>query len=154
MRSLRPPWLFAVTVALCGCGGSSLDGSLRQVVDLAFDDVELRRTTDEVAVAFVRTSGDTALQVTATVTGLELKPGVVINLAEKLSATQQRGILSRNVRNDATTRFPALERGSLQLDGELQTATRVSGSFNATFVQGPTEPMGRTVSGTFEALVR
>ena len=143
-----------LALALTGCGGSSLEGSLRQAVDLAFDDVEVLRGTDEVAVAYVRSSGDTALQVTASLTGLQLQPGDVLNLAEKLSATQQRGVLSRNVKNDALQRLPSLERGSLRFDGELKPGSRVGGSFNATFVQGPTEPMGRTVAGTFQALVR
>jgi hypothetical protein len=146
-------WVAALLV-LAGCGGTGLDGSLAAVMDLSYDSVELRQTTDEVAVAFVRTNGDTALQVTAALKDLTLTAGTPINLAEKLTASTQRGVLSRNVQGDTTTRFPPLERGTLTLKS-LPTAVgaTVSGDFNATFVQGANEPYGRTVSGKFDAKV-
>ena len=146
-------WL-VVVLALAGCGGGGLDGSLAEVMNLSYDSVELRQTPDEVAVAFVRTNGDTALQVTAQLKDLALTAGTPINLAEKLTATTQRGVLSRNVMGDSTTRFPALERGTLTLKSLPATVGEVvSGDFNATLVQGATEPYGRTVSGKFEAKV-
>jgi hypothetical protein len=146
-------WL-VVVLALAGCGGGGLSGSLTEVMDLSYDSVELRQTPDEVAVAFVRTNGDTALQVTAQLKDLTLAAGTPINLAEKLTATTQRGVLSRNVQGDSTTRFPPLERGTLTLKSVPSTVGEVvSGDFNATFVQGATEPYGRTVSGTFDAKV-
>lgn len=140
-------------LALSACGPGGLSGSLSAVMDLSYDAVELRQTADEVAVAFVRGGGDTALQVTASLQDVTLAAGQPINLAEKLTASTQRGVLSRNVRNDTTTRFPALERGTLTLQALPAAGATVSGSFNATFVQGATEPYGRTVSGTFEAKV-
>ncbi|MCC6337459.1 MAG: hypothetical protein IT380_26110 [Myxococcales bacterium] len=140
-------------LAFAGCGAAGLDGSLTSVMDLSYDAVELRQTADEVAVAFVRKNGDTALQVTAALKDVTLAAGQPLNLAEKLTATTQRGVLSRNVMGDTTTRFPSLERGTLTL-GSLPTAQgTVSGSFNATLVQGATEPYGRTVSGKFDAAV-
>jgi len=145
-------WL-VLAVALSACGGGGLSGSLTAVMDLSYDSVELRQTADEVAVAFVRTNGDTALQVTASLKDLTLTAGQPINLAEKLTATTQRGVLSRNVMGDTTTRFPALERGTLTLQALPTAGATVSGDFNATFVQGATEPYGRTVSGRFEAKV-
>lgn len=150
----RCGWVVALGL-LSACGPQTLEGSLRQVMDLSFDEVELRHTPVDLAVAWVRNSGDTALQVTVSLQGLTLEGGAQINLAEKLTATTQRGVLSRNVRNDTTTRLPALERGTLRLErlpGALDE--RVSGAFNATFVQGSTEPFGRAVSGTFSAVVR
>ncbi|MEW6431215.1 MAG: hypothetical protein AB1730_06865 [Myxococcota bacterium] len=140
-------------LALSGCGPAALSGSLTEVMDLSYDAVELRQTPDEVAVAFVRSGGDTALQVTASLRDVTLAAGQPINLAEKLTATTQRGVLSRNVRDDTTTRFPALERGTLTLSAVPAAGATVSGSFNATFVQGPTEPFGRTVAGRFDAKV-
>lgn len=139
--------------ALAGCGPSGLSGSLNAVMDLSYDAVELRQTPDEVAVAFVRTGGDTALQVTASLKDVTLVAGAPLNLAEKLTATSQRGVLSRNVRDDTTTRFPELERGTLTLQQVPAAGATVEGTFNATFVQGPTEPYGRTVSGPFRAKV-
>ncbi|MEW5741299.1 MAG: hypothetical protein AB1938_20420 [Myxococcota bacterium] len=136
-----------------GCGSVGLDGSLTAVMDLSYDSVELRQTLDDVAVAFVRNNGDTALQVTASLKDLTLTAGQSVNLAEKLTATTQRGLLSRNVQGDSTTRFPSLERGTLTLNALPMANGVVSGSFNATFVQGPTEPYGRTVSGKFDAKV-
>jgi hypothetical protein len=138
---------------LSACGPGGLSGSLTEVMDLSYDAVELRQTADEVAVAFVRSGGDTALQVTASLKDVTLTAGEPLNLAEKLTATTQRGVLSRNVRNDTTTRFPPLERGTLTLLALPVQGRTVSGRFNATFVQGPTEPYGRTVSGAFEAKV-
>lgn len=149
----RVPWLLSVLL-LAACGPAPLSGSLREVLDLSYDAAELRWTADELAVAFVREGGDVVLQVTAALVSLDTVPNVPINLAEKLSTTQQRGTLSRSVRNDTTTSFPPLERGTLRVDGTPVTGQRVSGTFNATFVQGAVEPFGRTVSGSFDALVR
>lgn len=149
---MRRALLFGV-LALSACGPGGLSGSLSEVMDLSYDAVELRQTADEVAVAFVRSGGDTALQVTASLKDVTLTAGQPLNLAEKLTATTQRGVLSRNVRNDTTTRFPELERGTLTLQALPVLDGTVSGSFNATFIQGATEPYGRTVSGTFDAKV-
>lgn len=146
------PLLVALTL-LTACGPATLEGSLTSIMDLAYDRAELRWTTDEVAVAFVRTSGDVALQVTAALAG-DVLTTAPLNLAEKLTATTQRGKLSRSVRNDLTTSFPLLERGTLQLDRLPAQGQRVTGSFSATLVQGPAEPFGRTVNGQFDALVQ
>ena len=156
MASFMPRRLAAVLAAmsLSACGPAPLGGSLKEMLDLSYDSAELRWTTDELAVAFVRDGGDVVLQVTAALVNLDTVPNVPINLAEKLTATQQRGTLSRSVRNDTTTSFPPLERGTLRVDGTPVTGARVSGSFNATFVQGTSGAFGRTVNGSFDALVR
>jgi hypothetical protein len=147
----RPPIL--ALILFTACGPETLGGSLTSVMDLSYDKAELRWTTEEVAVAFVRKSGDVALQVTAALTGEPLTTAQ-LNLAEKLTPTTQRGKLSRSVRNDSMTTFPLLERGVMQLSTVPVPGQSVSGSFSVTFVQGATEPFGRTVNGRFDALVQ
>jgi len=155
----------ALCAALCatlasGCGaGSTLEGSLSEDVSLQFDQVQLQRSTDAVALLYLRavpggTGNDIIFKLTATTTGLSLDAPVSIDLAEKIG-TSTRGAAERVVSGDGRGALPMIARGTLHFSSAPAIGSSVSGNFNLLFPPGGTGTVGagRTVFGNFSATV-
>ena len=152
------PTLLLLAFASNACGGlSQLEGSLGAIVDLTYSGAKAARTSEQVALQFVRSKGageDLVLQVTASLAGIQLTPNATLDLAELISADVQRGSVSRNVLNDPRTTFPRLQRGRLRFRGALTQGQTVNGDFSITFMDGTDPASGRTVFGDFTAVVQ
>jgi hypothetical protein len=152
-------------VLLSACGPKDgpafkLEGSLTSVLDLGYDHVWLDNSESDFSVRFARIQGEgenTPLKVTVTLLPGELPgPNVTWDLAETLPNGQQRGVLSRNVLNEAVIMFPEILRGKLtmfQTPMAIETGAPASGEFNITFVTGIMPANGRTIFGTYSAKV-
>ena len=153
----------AQVAALCflalGCGSGkakSLEGSLSVTMDLTYDSAELLTSDTEAALKFAQTLGsieNVVFQVTVNWVGVEVKPGVPIDLTELAPSGAQRGVVSRNVDNDPRHTFPPLGRGRLLLQGVPNSGGKTRGDFSVTFENGTHFASGRTVFGKFEASV-
>lgn len=184
-RRQRGAALLVAALAMTGCNSSQpgktppkhrLEGSLTQVMDLGYDEVRLGQTGQDVSVLFVRifelddttTDGGTANQVgtiedypfkvTLALRGQDLPVGVNIDLTEEDNNMNQRGVFSRNVRNDPRKSFPRAIRAELFLERPLfddagVSSEWVSGNFHVTFENGIEAASGRTVFGNFNARV-
>ncbi len=141
----------------CACGGQrSLEGSLTELMDLHYTEVNISSSSSAVAVKYTRPQGDgenVVLEVSARTGGLMLEAGVPINLAELGPDGAQRGSVGRNVFNDPRRQFPPMERGMLLLHSLPASGMTVQGEFTVTFVNGIQFANGRTVFGTFEARI-
>jgi hypothetical protein len=172
-------------LALAGCGpvqpGKTpakyrLEGSLGQVMDLGYDEVRISQTRDDVSVLFVRvqtldnvepdggttnmtgTIEDYPFKLALALRGQPLPVAVRVDLTEEDANMNQRGVFSRNVRQDPRTRFPRAARGTLYLSRPLFDDSGISneyvaGDFHVTFENGIEAASGRTVFTNFNARV-
>lgn len=145
---------------LTACGqGPHLEGSVTALLDLRYETAEALADESEVSVRFLTAQGageNTILKVAARLDGLQLTPGVKIDLAEVLGSSPdapQRGTVSRSVLDEPQRPFPRLLRGGLTLDKALTPGAKVPGEFHVTFVNGTDVYSGRTLFGRFEATV-
>lgn len=161
---------------LTGCGqGPHLEGSVTPLLDLRYDLARAAANDSEVSVSFIDQlepgPGEEPLpegtpppegivfKVAARLTGLELAPGVEINLAEPLGTqpdAAQRGALTRSMPDEPSRDFPRILRGGLTVNKALEGFTpcaEVKGDFHVTFVNGIDVYSGRTVFGHFQATV-
>ncbi|MEW5740902.1 MAG: hypothetical protein AB1938_18425 [Myxococcota bacterium] len=153
-----------------------LEGSVGQVMDLGYDEVRISETMDDVSVLFVRvqtlddflpdggtsnTAGtieDYPFKVALALRGQPTPVDVRVDLTEEDNNMNQRGVFSRNVRQDPRTSFPRAVRGTLYLSRPLFDDAGipndyVSGDFHVTFENGIEPASGRTVFGNFNAKV-
>ena len=156
---MRGAALLAVVCAGCGAG-TSLEGSLSEDVSLQFDQVQLERSTDAVALIYLRAvpggaGNDIIFKLTASTTGLALGAKVSIDLTEK-AGTSTRGAAERVVSGDGRSALPVISRGTLHFDAAPATGAAVSGNFNVLFAPAGTGSVGagRTVFGNFSAVVQ
>lgn len=172
---------FAVPVAgalvLACCGQNEIQGSLSTILDLHYDSVELAYTGGQsdggvmenglLSVRFLQASGQASnavLVVTEDLTGLTVKPGGQVDLAQvPPSGVGQRGVVTRDVFNDPRKSFcqdadppGPLQRGYLKLDGTPVPGSKqtVSGFFTVTFGLGVDFGCGRTAFTGFTAKVQ
>lgn len=177
--------VLVVGAALAACGpvqpGKTppryrLEGSLGQVMDLGYDEVRVDSTAQDVSLTFVRVTqldnvtadGGTAnmvgtiedypFKVALALRGQPQPVAVRVDLTEEDANMKQRGVFSRNVRQDPRMTFPRAARGTLYLDRALVDdagipADFVSGDFHVTFENGIEAASGRTVFGNFNARV-
>lgn len=142
---------------LLGCGGpGALEGSLSEQVDLSYDAIELQRSDTALAVVFTRApSGggkDVVLKVTAATKAVGLTRAVTIDLAELVDGAA-RGAVSRAVTGDARRDFPVIKRGTITLEDAPVVGAAVAGDVDILFEQGGALGSGRTVFGSFHAVV-
>lgn len=144
--------------ALCGCGQQSLEGSLTAVLNLDYDLVYLERSDVDFAIRFAKKQGtgeNTPLKVTVALLEGELDPPKLEwDLAERMPNGAQRGIISRNVLDEAPVTFPDILRGKLKLSSApTERGQSTAAELNFTFVNGIQPANGRTVFGNFTAKV-
>lgn len=145
-------------LALAACGsGSSLEGSVGEVIPLAFDGVQVQRSASAIALLYTQAlpgggAANVLLKVTASTSGLDLTKPLQIDLTEKLG-TAQRGAVSRAVADDPRRDFGPLERGFVRLDAAPALGAHVSGTFSVLFAQGAGLGAGKTAFGDFSATV-
>lgn len=158
-----------------------LEGSLTQLMNLAYDEARLRldydpnnpQPTDTLTIEFIRIrpmgSGvlaDGGMEMMGASEDVVLKIGYRLagdappaNQRLDLTFLDENGMfrttLSRSVANDPRTSFPPLRVGSLFLDRAPNRVTMntVNGEFNLTFQNGVEVASGRTVFGNFSAKV-
>ena len=145
-------WLGSVgicaLIAVCCCGTSSntLTGSEAQVYDLSFNSVVILLEGTSVSIKYVGDSGDPAILV-VDVANLASVAGVSIDLTQ-LDSGQPRGVLENvNGGGDGVTDQLMISRGTVVFDQTPKIGANLSGSFNATLVDG------YTLDGTFSAPV-
>lgn len=155
--ALRLAGLASLAGVLSACGPTALEGSLTELLTLHYQTVEVTSSGDTLAVRFYTPRGDgedLVLAVAANTAGLDVAPGLTVDLAEDAPSGQQRGELTRNVLNDPRTTLPAIQIGTLTLDQlPKETGQSVSGKFNVTFVECINFGCGRTVFGSFKGKV-
>ena len=153
--------LATIVLLLCACGGGEvepLSGSLTQVTDLDYQRATLETTDGAMFLRFLKARGDqedTVLKVAVTTTGVSIRPGAILDLAEMLpDVGAQRGRASRNVYEDPNDTLPAMTRGTLKLTSDPLISKIVTGEVSMTFVQGNVFGSGRAVFGPFAAEVQ
>jgi len=182
MKRVAIPVAAAVLGVALACGPNKIEGSLQEILDLTYQDVQLRFAGDQVAVRWTRPRGsgeDAVLIVSEKLDGLVVRTGDYVNLAEPVPdfavealladagavdggmlpdggiVSQQRGVVSRDVFNDPRKTFPLLSDGFMVLytvPGDAGTLVR--GSFSVTFQRCVDFGCGRTVFGDFKATVQ
>ena len=153
LRALVP---LASLLLLPGCFSPELEGSLRELLDLHYQSVQINGSPNELAIRYVAPQGsgeDLVLEVAANLDGLTLTDGMTVDLSELAPDGEQRGRLTRNVLNDPRRDFPALQFGQLVLKSVPKSGQTLSGSFSATFAEGTDFAAGRTVFGDFSGKV-
>lgn len=146
--------LLCLVLAACG-SGSSLEGSVSDLIPLDFDQVQVQIGGDAVAIIYLKAlpgggGNDTVFKVTANTSGLDLSQPLQINLVE-LVGKAIRGAASRAVSGDDRRTFSDLERGFIRFDDVPAVGNKVSGSFSCTFAQGAGFGAGKTAFGDFSA---
>jgi len=147
-----------------------LEGSLGQVMDIAYDEARILIAPEDVSLLFVRirplgavdlpdggvnpdpmmtgNTEDYPLKVAYRLLG-EPQPGKgQYDLASLDSNGAQRGVVSRNVTNDPRNTLPAIVRGTISFDRDLEPNAVVHGDFRVTFENGIEAASGRTVFST------
>lgn len=150
-----------------------LEGSLGQVMDMAYDELRILVAPEDISLLFVRirplggggptdggaapmqgTTEDYPLKVAYRLLGEPAPAGGRVDLASVDMNGSQRGVLSRNVSNDPRKTLPPILRGTLSFDRPLDPDTVVSGDFHVTFENGIEAASGRTVFSTYSARVQ
>ena len=177
---MRPAPLTVVAATLglgLACGPNRIEGSLQEILDLTFKDVELRFAGDQIAVRWTRPKGsgqDAVLIVSEKLDGLTVRTGDLVDLAAPLPdfaladagipdggqlpdggiASQQRGVVTRDVFNDPRKSFPLISDGYMVLYDVPTDGGTVHGNFSVTFQRCVDFGCGRTVFGDFKAKVQ
>ncbi len=177
MKRLAVPIVAAVLGVALACGPTKVEGSLQEILDLTYQDTELGFAGGQVAVRWTRPKGngrDTVLELSEKLDGLTVRTGDYVNLAEPLPAfalddagipdggllpdggvaSQQRGVVTRDVFNDPRKSFPLLSDGFMVLYDVPRDGGTVNGSFSVTFQRCVDFGCGRTVFGDFKAKVK
>ena len=155
LRARVAPVLLSTVLLATACGsGPRVEGSVGELLDLSYQQVEARLAQEELSIRFTTAQGtgeNTILKVTARLRDLTFVSGTPIDLAETLVDGGQRGSVDRSVLDEPTRPFPAIARGTLLVRGTPTPGARVSGEFHVTFVNGTDVYSGRTLFGRFEA---
>ncbi|MBS2031325.1 MAG: hypothetical protein JST54_25725 [Deltaproteobacteria bacterium] len=149
----------------CGGGGNSLTGSLDEISPLTFDSVVVRASPDVLVVEYDNhplgtvdggASGgtDVAFKIAINIDGLTLNKGLDIDLTSALNDGTPRVACTRAVGQDPRRDLPPVARGDLVLDSDVNYDANASGHFHVLFAEGGQIGEGRTVDGTFSAVVQ
>jgi hypothetical protein len=147
MRRARSFVVSAVVLASASFAGgcaeqTTLTGSIGTSHDLTFDDVTLRRLTDQQAfeLKYLRALDGGGDDIVAKIVFDAPAGGVVLD--EAIDLVEQNGVVERiTARNDP---FPPLQTGTLTFTaGGVDDGDDTRGRFNTTFDNG------RTLNGTF-----
>ncbi|MFH0902696.1 MAG: hypothetical protein V2A73_18855 [Pseudomonadota bacterium] len=132
----------------CGDEPNQLSGSLSEVYDLEFDEVQamlMGSATDGfLVVEYLRDEGK-AIKLSVNLEGLTITPG------EKFSLTELVGGIPRGTMQqiaDRTRDFP-MDTGTLALDQPLTPGASLAGHFRTVLA----EPKGYSLNGDFSAVL-
>ncbi len=144
----RKAFALLAAVPLLSCSGSSqnsLSGSMTQLYDPSFSNVNIVLQGQSVAIQYVNgTSGDPAVLV-VDFAHIANVSGSTIDLTQ-LDSGQPRGVLQRI--SGVTTNYP-LERGTVTFDQVPAVGASLSGNFATTLA----DPAGYTLDGDFSGTV-
>lgn len=146
--------LCAAALAGCRKGDDTLEGSLGEVIDLSFDDVEVSITEWNVIIGYHRPHGegrDIVFKLVANKRPDEVVRGEEIDLAPLPDGTAVASC-TRSVADDPIRTFAAIKTGMLKLDRVPEIDGVVGGSFRVTLAEGGDAGKGRTAFGSFRVL--
>jgi len=155
----------SMLVPSCGGASNSLTGSLDEISPLTFDSVVIRASPDVLVVEYdnhplgtadggAGGGTDVTFKIAINIDGLTLNKGLDIDLTSSLNDGTPRVSCTRAIGEDPRRDFPAIERGDLVLDSDVNYNQTASGHFHVLFAEGGQIGEGRTVDGTFSASVQ
>ena len=130
---------------------NTLEGSLGEVLDLAFVSVEVSLTDTAVIVGYNRPNleaRDIVFKLVANTPPADIVPGQPLDLSAAPDGTP-RATVTRSVGEDPIRTLAAIKSGTLTFDGPLALDRGVTGSFRVTLGEGGDAGKGRTAFGTF-----
>ncbi len=154
LRRLRLSGLLA-GLGLLGCGGpNSLSGSVDELFSLEVSRVEVLRNAEALQVSYYRNNGldvDLVARLSVATEGLELKPGVKVNLADKTPSGVARATVVHLAAGEPARVLAPVDKGDLQIDegGGVDQPTR--GNFSLSFQRGEEYGAGRSLQGRFSS---
>jgi hypothetical protein len=155
---LRRGVLCGLLLHLCGCGmgPNELSGSVSELFPLEVSAVEVLRNEHALQISYYNNRGaelDLVLRITVALADLELLPGRKLDLTGEYAPGHARTTVIHLPSGEPARLFPRLSQGDLQLrsGGEVDQPTR--GDFSLAFEQSGGFGSGRTVKGTFDAVV-
>ncbi len=139
-----------------GCGAdNSLSGSAGELFPLEVSRVEVRRNAEALQVSYYRntaTDVDLVARLSVDTAGLELKPGLEVDLAGRASNGHARATVVHLAAGEPARVFAPVEKGDLVLDEGGNPGELTRGDFSLSFQKGEGYGAGRTLSGRFSAL--
>lgn len=149
------PRAAALLPLLAACGGErALEGSLAEAFDLSFTGIELHQSPKAFQVSYLRADGrEIVIRVTVVTVGIELEPGVAVDLPGEYEPGHPRATVVRAVAGEPLKTLPAVAQGSFTLDAVVAAGQRTGGSFFIRFGQGGDVGEGRTLNGKFTGKV-
>lgn len=148
--------LAAAALAGCEPPPNTLEGSLTEVIDLGFTDVEVSVTGDDrqIIVGYWKPHGegrDIVFKLVADQRPSEVVPGEAIDLSPREDGTA-RATCTRSVGGDPIRTYAAIRSGTLRLSAIPALDRRVGGEFRVTLDEGGDAGKGRTAFGRFNVL--
>jgi len=145
--------VLALLLAATGCSDPNrLEGSLGEVMDLEFEEVEVARYPDSFSVAYWRPHEDmrdVAFKLVVRVPPTQIVPNTPLELGPAPDGTP-RALVTRAVADDPIRTLAEVRHGTLTLNGQPTLDMPLSGSFRVTFGEGGDGGKGRTAFGEFE----
>ncbi|MBI5544004.1 MAG: hypothetical protein HY901_08965 [Deltaproteobacteria bacterium] len=156
VRTLLAAALLALAAtAPAGCASeNALEGSLGEVLDLGFEDVEVSITETAVIVGYHKPHGegrDIVFKLVSHTVPAEVVPKQVIDLSPAADGSS-RAECTRSAADDPIRTFAAIRTGTLTFDAPLVLDQPVGGEFRVTLGEGGDAGKGRTAFGTFRVL--
>jgi hypothetical protein len=149
-RLALPVCLLAMALS-CRGPDSTLEGSLTEVLDVAYTGIEISVTDWAIIVSYVRphlTARDTVLRLVVYVAPVDVVPNQIIDLSPREDGTA-RATLTRAVGGDPIRTLAAIKSGQLILSAIPEVDKPVSGEWRVTLDEGGDAGKGRTAFGTF-----
>lgn len=147
--------LAVLAAPACEPPPNTLEGSLTEIIDLGFTDVEVSITDWQVIVGFWRPHApegrDVVFKLVANQRPDEVVPGQVIDLGPREDGTA-RATCTRSVGADPIRTYAAIRSGTLMLNAIPTLDQNVGGEFRVTFDEGGDAGKGRTAFGHFNVL--
>lgn len=152
MRTVGLAGLVLGACLLPGCGGGPLSGSVDELFSLEVSRVEVLRNAEALQVSYYRNNGldvDLVARLTVATEGLELKPGVKVDLAGTTPSGVARATVVHLAAGEPARVFAPVDKGDLKLSegGEIDQPTR--GNFSLSFKRGVEFGSGRSLEGRF-----
>lgn len=142
-------------LALAGCGGAPLSGSVDQFFPVDFTREEVLRTDDAFQVSYYRDGPqqiDVVARLTVVTTGFDFQAGHTFDLSGEYAPGHPRAVVSHAAGGEPSRALPPIQRGTLTLSEGGAAGSRTRGSFDLAFAsEGGDFGNGRTLSGHFDA---
>ena len=149
-RFALPLCLLAMALS-CSGPDSTLEGSLTELLDVAYTGIEVSVTDWAVILSYVRphlTARDTVLRLVVYVAPKDVVPGQLIDLSPNEDGSA-RASVTRAVGGDPIRTLAAIKMGQLTLSAIPEIDKPVSGEWRVTLDEGGDAGKGRTAYGIF-----